>query len=267
MSEAKTPKSKAKPAGSGGRKATAGKAQPAKKKPSGVKGKSGETNRSGWRRAGRILLIALGILVALPLVLVPVYSFVNPVGTYMIYTRIVDGPLERQWVGFDDIAKVMVVSVMVSEDGQYCSHHGVDWAAIGDVFDSPGGPSRGASTIPMQTVRNLFLWLSRSYVRKGIEIPLALYADAIWSKRREMEIYLNIAQWGPNIFGVEAAAQHYFGRAAADLGPRQAALLAATLPNPLARNPARPSSLMKSLARTIEARARKAGPYIVCLYP
>ena len=255
MSEAKTGKSRAKPAASGGRKQVAGKAKGAEKHP------------SLWRRVGRILLIMLGILVAIPLVLVPVYSVVNPVGTYMAYTRVVDGPIERQWVPFDAIAKVAVVSVMVSEDGQYCAHHGVDWGAISEVVDSPGGPSRGASTIPMQTVRNLFLWLSRSYVRKGIEIPLAIYADTVWSKRRMMEIYLNIAQWGPDIFGIEAAARHYFGRSAADLGARQAALLAASLPNPLARDPARPSSLMKSLARTIEARARKAGPYIVCLYP
>ena len=119
----------------------------------------------------------------------------------------------------------------------------------------------------MQTVRNLFLWLSRSYIRKGIEIPLALYADTVWGKRREMELYLNIAEWGPRIFGIEAAAQHYFGRSAADLTARQSALLASALPNPIDRNPARPSSLMKSLARTIEARARASGPYIVCLYP
>ena len=261
MSPAKTPKSRAKPAKPKPPAKAAEKAGPARARPRPAAG------RPLWWRAGRILLIALVILVALPVLLVPVYRFVNPVGTYMLYTRLVDGPLERQWVGFDNIAKVLVVSVMVSEDGRFCEHHGVDWGAIGDVVDSPGGPSRGASTIAMQTVRNLFLWLSRSYLRKGIEIPLALYADTLWGKRREMEIYLNIAQWGPRIFGVEAAARHYFDRPAADLTARQAALLASALPNPVDRDPARPSGLMKSLARTIEARARKAGPYIICLYP
>lgn len=260
MSPAKTPKSRAKPARAKPPAKPAEKAAPSK-------AKAQKTAHPRWRRFGRILLITLVILVALPLLLVPVYRFVNPVGTYMLYTRLVDGPLDRQWVEFDNISKALVVSVMMSEDARFCEDNGVDWGAISEVVESPGGPSRGASTIAMQTVRNLFLWLSRSYVRKAIEIPLALYADAVWGKRREMELYLNIAQWGPRIFGIEAAAQHYFGRPAADLTARQSALLASALPNPLDRNPARPSKLMMSLARTIEARARLAGPYIVCLYP
>ena len=130
---------------------------------------------------------------------------------------------------------------MVSEDGQFCAHHGVDWGELDKVLDDSDGPSRGASTIAMQTVRNLFLWTSPIYVRKALEIPIALYADLIWTKRRMMEIYLNIAEWGPNIFGIEAAAQHYFGRSAKDLTANQAALLAVTLPNPTGRNPAKPS--------------------------
>ena len=158
-------------------------------------------------------------------------------------------------MSFDEIAKVLVVSVLVSEDGRFCAHRGVDWGELDEVLEDPDGPSRGASTIAMQTVRNLFLWTSPSYVRKGLEIPLALYADAIWTKRRTMEIYLNIAEWGPNIFGIEAAAQHHFGRSAKDLTASQSALLAVTLPNPRVRNPARPSGLMRSLARTVAARA------------
>jgi monofunctional biosynthetic peptidoglycan transglycosylase len=119
----------------------------------------------------------------------------------------------------------------------------------------------------MQTVRNLFLWQNRSFIRKGLEIPLALYADAIWSKRRQMEIYLNIAQWGPNVFGVEAAAQHYFNRPASGLSADQAALLAVALPNPINRDPAHPSARLRALARIIDGRARQSGAYIVCLYP
>jgi len=223
--------------------------------------------RSRSRRLFRLLLAVVAVAVLLPLVLVPVYILVPPISTLMVATRIADGPIERQWIGFDDIAKVAVVSVMVSEDARFCGHGGVDWDELSKVLDNPDGPSRGASTIAMQTVRNLFLWQAPSYFRKALEIPLALYADAVWTKRRTMEIYLNVAEWGPNVFGIEAAARHHFGRAAAELTASQAALLAVTLPNPRVRDPANPSRLMKSLARTVAARARLAGGYIECLYP
>jgi monofunctional biosynthetic peptidoglycan transglycosylase len=118
----------------------------------------------------------------------------------------------------------------MSEDGRFCTHHGVDWQEMGKVLDDSDGPSRGASTIPMQTVKNLFLWTSRSYIRKAFEIPLAFYADAIWTKRRTMEIYLNVVEWGPNVFGAEAAARHYFKRSAKTLSLQQAALSPAGLP-------------------------------------
>jgi len=248
MSPAKSPKSKAKAAP---KPAARAKAAP----------------RPRWWRIVRAAVIVIVALALLPLLLIPLYIFVNPVGTTIVTSRIVDGPLERRWVAFDDVAKVLVVSVMMSEDARFCDHHGVDWGELSDVLDNPDGPNRGASTIAMQTVRNLFLWMSRSYIRKAIEIPLALYADAVWGKRREMEIYLNIAQWGPTIFGIEAAAQHYFKRPAKDLTASQAALLAVTLPNPIERNPARPSATMRSLARRVEGLARKSGAYIVCLYP
>jgi monofunctional biosynthetic peptidoglycan transglycosylase len=118
----------------------------------------------------------------------------------------------------------------------------------------------------MQTAKNLFLWRSRSYVRKAVEVPIALYADLIWGKRREMEIYLNVVEWGPGIFGIEAAARHYFGASAKALTARQAALLAASLPNPGVRDPSRPSRLMEALARTVAVRARASGAYTDCLY-
>lgn len=222
---------------------------------------------SRFRRILRLTLRAVAVLVLIPAVLTPVYWVVPPISTLMVWTRIVDGPIERDWVAFDAIAKVLVVSVLVSEDGQFCAHGGVDWGALNEVLTDPDGPQRGASTIAMQTVRNLFLWQAPSYVRKGIEIPLALYADLVWSKRRTMEIYLNIAEWGPNLFGIEAAARHHFGKSAKDLTANQSALLAVTLPNPKVRNPAKPSRLMQSLARTVAARARGAGDYVKCLYP
>src|SRR5690606_25438840 len=128
-----------------------------------------------------------------------------------------------------------------------------------------GGPSRGASTITMQTVKNLFLWNGRSYVRKGLEFPLALIADGILSKKRIMEIYLNIAEWGPGIYGIEAAAQHYFNRRATKLNAQPAALLAVTLPNPTVRNPTTPTRTMRRIAGIVAGRAARSGPYVVCV--
>jgi len=220
------------------------------------------------RRRLRWLVLACKValvIIALPLVLTPIYWIVPPVSTLMLWSGLTFQGMQRDWVSFDAIAPAMVNSVIMSEDGRFCEHAGVDWDQLNLVMAAKGGPSRGASTIPMQTVKNLYLWQSRSYIRKGLEIPLAYYADFVWSKRRMIEIYLNIAQWGPGLFGIEAASEHYFGRPARDLTTRQAALLAAALPNPIARNPAKPSRVMQGTARIIERRARQAGPYVGCL--
>ena len=180
--------------------------------------------RPRFRRYLRLAAkVAVG-LILIPLILVPVYLVVPPVSTLMIYARLF-GPVERSWVGLDDIAPALLASVVMAEDGRFCEHAGVDWQELNKVLDRNAGPNRGASTVTMQVVKNLFLWKSRSYVRKALEIPLALYADLVWSKRRTMEIYLNIVELGPGIFGAEAAAQHYFKRHAKELSPGQAALL------------------------------------------
>jgi monofunctional biosynthetic peptidoglycan transglycosylase len=226
---------------------------------------AGGTRRK--RSITRLLLVFLAFLVAIPLSLTWLYKAVPPVSTLMIYDRLARGPIERQWVSFDEIAQSLVASVVMSEDGRYCSHHGVDWRELDLVLANFDERPRGASTIAMQTVKNLFLWTSRSYVRKAIEIPLALYADAVLGKRRLMEIYLNIAQFGPDLFGAEAAAQRYFGRPAGSLTASQAALLAATLPSPDTRDPANPDPYLRDRAQTIEREARIAGAYIDCLYP
>jgi monofunctional biosynthetic peptidoglycan transglycosylase len=218
--------------------------------------------RGFWRRARRVILI----LVAIPVILIPVYAAVPAVSTLMIYSRLF-GPVERDWVALDEMSPQLVAAVLMSEDGRFCEHHGVDWREVGKVLDDSDGPSRGASTIPMQTVKNLFLWNSRSYIRKVFEVPLALYADVVWSKRRTMEIYLNVIEWGPNVFGAEAASRHYFGRSAKQLSLWQAALLTATLPNPYTRNPARPTRNLQVVAARAAARAEQAGDYIKCLYP
>lgn len=217
----------------------------------------------------RLIVTAAIIAVSVPLLLILLYRSpsVHPPSTLMLRDVVMGRDYQRRWVDFDAIAPALVQSVMMSEDGRYCAHGGVDWQALNLVIDDAldGERPRGASTIAMQTVKNLFLWTSRSYVRKVLEVPLALTADAVWPKRRLMEIYLNIAEWGPGIYGIEAASQHYFGVSAARLSRRRAALLAVTLPAPQVRNPARPSAGMTRLASIIERRAHQSGAYIKCL--
>jgi monofunctional glycosyltransferase len=228
----------------------------------------------GQSRIGRMLgkLVKIGVILALlPVALTFLYipAVVHPVSTLMLKDLVTFKGYERQWVSIDNIAPALVHSVMMSEDGQFCAHQGVDWPAINQVIDDAmdGEGSRGASTIPMQTVKNVYLWSSRSYVRKVLEIPYALMVNLFWSKKRLMEIYLNIAEWGPGIYGIEAAAQHHFGVSAKNLSRRQAALLAVTLPNPILRNPAKPSKGLNRLARVIERRAIQAGGYVECVTP
>ncbi|WEX89427.1 monofunctional biosynthetic peptidoglycan transglycosylase [Sinorhizobium garamanticum] len=223
-----------------------------------------------WRARFRRILLAVLTLFVLPYVLIVFYSldFVRPISTLMLRDLVLLRGFDRQWVEFDDIAPVLVQSVMMSEDGQFCSHAGIDWNQMRGVVEDAldGGQTRGASTIPMQTVKNLFLWNGRSFVRKALELPLAIAADFVWSKRRMMEIYLNVAEWGDGIYGVEAAAQHHFGVSAARLSRRQAALLAVSLPNPIDRNAGKPARGLRRLASLIERRASRSGGYITCLY-
>ncbi len=230
-------------------------------------GEAAAVRQAGWRIWLRRVSMAAAVVVILPFVLAPLYLFVRPVSTIMIWDLLTFQGYSRQWVDLDDIAPSMKQAVVMSEDGQFCFHDGVDWAQLRAVLNRNGGPNRGASTITMQTVKNVFLWPSRSYIRKGLEIPLALYADLVWSKRRTLEIYLNIAELGPNIYGVEAAARYYFKKPASKLSRREAALIAAALPNPSIRNPLKPSRAQKTLSRIIELRVGQSGAYVECLAP
>ena len=205
------------------------------------------------------------VIAAIPLLLVPVYAILPPISTLMIADVALLRGVERDWTRLDDISPNLQQAVVMAEDGKFCSHWGVDWDSLFEVISDEDGPSRGASTISMQTVKNLFLWNGRSYLRKALEIPLALYADFVWSKRRMLEIYLNIAEWGPGLYGAEAAARTYFGKPAKALTRREAALLVSALPNPIARNPARPTGAQSRYARIVERRAAQAGGYVDCL--
>ncbi len=217
----------------------------------------------------RVVLAVLAVLL-LPYVLIFVYllPFIHPVSTLMLRDLVLLRGYDRQWVSIDDVAPVLVQSVMMSEDGQYCFHGGVDWDEMRMLVEDTlkGQETRGGSTIPMQTAKNLFLWNSRSFIRKGLELPLAVGSDFVWSKRRLMEIYLNIAEWGPGIYGIEAAAQYHFKVPASKLTRRQASLLAVSLPNPIDRNAGKPGRGLRRLAAIIERRAQGSGDYIKCIY-
>jgi monofunctional biosynthetic peptidoglycan transglycosylase len=195
------------------------------------------------------------------------YWAVPPVSTLMIGRWATLRPVERNFVPIEAISPNLPLAVMSSEDSRFCTHAGVDWDAIREVVEAADedGPARGASTIPMQTAKNLFLWNGRSYLRKALELPVALYLDLIWSKQHMMQTYLNIAEWGDGIFGAEAAAQRYFGKTARNLTRREAALLAAALPNPVVRNPGRPSPGHARIAARIMARMASAAPVSDCL--
>jgi monofunctional biosynthetic peptidoglycan transglycosylase len=204
---------------------------------------------------GAAAILALGLL----------YSAVTPPSTLMLGRWIMGKPVARTAVLLEAIAPALPAAAITSEDARYCQHSGVDWSALRDVVDDEDGPSRGASTIAMQTAKNVFLWPGRSYIRKALELPVALVLDFVWGKRRMMEIYLNIAEWGEGVFGAEAAAQRWFNKSARQLSRGEAALLVAALPNPLARNPVLPSRQHRALAARLLARMEASAPLTECL--
>ncbi len=217
------------------------------------------------RKALRIAIIAFLGWVLLVAALGIFWRWVPPVSTLMLGRWLTGQPVERTFVDLDEVSPYMIAAVVNSEDARFCQHRGVDWGMLQQVIVDDDGPSRGASTISMQTAKNLFLWPSRSYVRKGLELPVALYLDGIWPKRRMLEVYLNIAEWGEGIFGVEAAAQRYFRKKAQQLTLREAALLATALPNPRWRNPARPNQHHQALATNLADRMEQAGMVHRCV--
>jgi monofunctional biosynthetic peptidoglycan transglycosylase len=199
--------------------------------------------------------------------LVALYAVAPPVSTLMLDRKIEGKSYERIYVRLENIAPAAVAAIIASEDVRFCQNDGVDWDALHEVLNGAGkdGPRRGASTITMQTAKNLFLWPSRSIIRKGVEIGMALALGKVWSKSHTIEVYLNIAEWGEGLFGIEAAARHYFRKRASQLDAREGALLAASLPNPLKRDPARPTPFQRRLAASVEARALDGSETLNCL--
>ena len=205
--------------------------------------------------------MAMLALVAIVAALIVLYRWVDPpTSMLMLGQRLSGTTITQHWRALEHISPNLQLAVIVAEDGRFCRHHGVDWEELESAIDqSTDGVARGGSTIAMQTVKNLFLWPAKSYVRKAIEIPLAYGVDAVWSKRRLLEIYLNIAEWGPGVFGAEAAARYHFRKPASLLNAREAALLAVSLPNPFDRRAGAPGPGTQRLAANLMLRMR-AGP-------
>jgi len=220
------------------------------------------------RRLVNAMVAAIAASMVAMAVLVVVYAGFDPPFSALMVWRFAGGQgIDYRPVPLDAIAPALAHAVLTAEDNRFCEHDGVDWQAVETVIDevSEGGEARGASTVTMQTAKNLFLWPSRSVLRKGLEVPLALMIDLVWSKRRTIEVYLNIVEWGPGIYGAEAAAQRLFGRAAAKLTPRQAARLAAVLPAPLVRNAAEPGRGTRRIAERIAVRMRNTRGLFDCI--
>ncbi len=200
----------------------------------------------------------------LSLFLVVFFAIVNPPGgLYMLSeSNRLDG-LEREWVDLEDMGLDVPRSVVAAEDANFCLHHGIDFDALWEAIDD--GATRGASTLTQQVAKNLYLWHGRSYLRKGLEAGFALMIDTVWTKRRILEVYLNIAEFDEGVFGAGAASQSYFNKPVSDLSLTQAARLAAVLPDPKGRSASQPSAFVKkrgranaSGAETIAADGRAA---------
>jgi len=220
------------------------------------------------RRPLRAVAVIILAVLLLPYLITPLYAVLDPISTVMLWRRLSGARVERQYVPIVRISPTLPLTVIIAEDGRFCSHLGIDLTEIREAIAETDDidEMRGGSTITQQVAKNLFLWPGRSYVRKALEFPLALWIDRVLSKQRILEIYLNIAEWGPNgEFGAEAGARRAFGKSARDLSRYDAALLAAILPNPVNRNARQPGPGLRRLAGLYVARAAQAPSATACL--
>ena len=219
-----------------------------------------------------LLLVAIAGAAATIAAVAAVVAFrtIDPPGSMLIWSQRQDGrPIDQRWVPLARISPALVRAVIMSEDNQFCRHWGVDVgelrAIVRKVERSGQDPSRGASTISMQLTKNLLLWPDKSYVRKAFELPLTVLVELVWSKRRIMEVYLNIAEWGPGVFGAEAAAEHHFRKPSGRITEHEATLLAVALPNPFTRVAGKPSANLQRVAAVIERRVKVMGSRADCV--
>jgi monofunctional biosynthetic peptidoglycan transglycosylase len=220
--------------------------------------KAKRSSMPSLRRVAAVVAIVIAVLVLIPYVIAPLYRVIDPVSTLMLWRWATGARVERVWLPLDRVSPALPLAVIGAEDGTFCHNRGIDLGAMREALEQydDTGRERGASTITQQAAKNLFLWQGRSIVRKALELPLAVWLYLVLPKRRVLEIYLNIVEWGPNgEFGAEAAARYAFGKSARTLNAREAAELASILPNPALRSARNPSPLVRRLAGVYERRA------------
>ncbi len=220
------------------------------------------TSRFCW-----IAFWTLGAVLLAPVALLLLYRELPPPATPLMVIRLFEGEgIKKDWVPLSKISPNVVNAVIALEDNNFCEHSGVDWGSLFEALAGyyRGEKLRGASTISMQTAKNLFLWPGRDVLRKGLEAPLTILLEALWDKRRILEVYLNIAEWGPGIYGVEAAARAHFDKPASRLSWYEGALLAAVLPNPRKWSAARPTAYIRRRAQDSRKRMSYLGPLLYC---
>ena len=218
--------------------------------------KRAPARRSGlWRALGRIFVIVVVVVLVAPPASVLVYRFVPPPITILMVQRLLQGHgMDYRWRPITRISPALRQALVASEDQRFCEHHGFDLSAMEKAMkanERRPDKLRGGSTISQQTAKNVFLWPGRSYVRKGIEAWYTVLIEAIWGKLRIMEMYLNVVEFGPGIYGAEAAAERFFHEDASQLTPAQSARLAAVLPKPLAWKVAAPGPYIARRSRRI----------------
>ena len=204
---------------------------------------------------GGLALILLTIVLVLPW-----RWFAPPTSAFMLRVKLLDDiPVHYRWTSWDRISPHLAIAVVAAEDQKFPFHHGFDFESIAQALEEKGGPRRGASTISQQVAKNLFLWPGRSYIRKGLEAYLTLLIETLWPKRRILEVYLNVAEFGPGIYGAGAAGRQFFSKPAARLSLWEASLLAAVLPNPKRMSAQRPSTYVRHRAWEIRSWTHKLG--------
>jgi len=217
-------------------------------------------------RAARWIALLTGLAVVSSAGTILIYWSLDPRLTPLMMLRAVEAVadgrsprIERSWVDLDDVSPALLRAVIAAEDARFFEHGGIDFDAVSAARARnrrhPNRRPHGASTITMQCARSTFLWTGGDWVRKGLEAWVTLWMELLWDKRRILEVYLNVVEWGDGVYGAEAAAQRYFDVPASKLTSHQAALLAAALPNPRERNPAKPSAYVRNRASTIAQRA------------
>jgi monofunctional biosynthetic peptidoglycan transglycosylase len=220
----------------------------------------GKPRKKSWLQRGlRLAFLLLLGFVILSFALVLPLRWLNPVTTAFMLQDDAEGPLQHEWVAWEDIGLAPKLAVVAAEDQRFADHFGIDMSAIQKAVTEKDerGALRGASTISQQTAKNLYLWSGRSFVRKGLEAWLTVLVEICLPKQRILEIYLNIAEFGPGIYGVGAAGREYFGRTPAGISFEQAALLAAVLPNPVRMSVNNPSEYVRERQRWIITQMRR----------